>query len=139
MMKNILPFILFSVVSCTALETPSAPRRTAQEIEKEEFSTLMTQDSLRRKKTAAESLEILLNENASSNRVSIIVNNNSNCNIILRFSGVKSYNLPIYRNNKNFIVIDKGTYGLGANMCSSRYSGSMTFDDSVTLNVTESQ
>ncbi len=137
-MKKILPILLLGMISCSTYEKPVSRSRTAQEIEKEEFVELMKKDSLDKKQNAAESLDILLNGSPTDKRVSLIVNNNTNCNIILRFAGNKFYNLPIQKNFRNFIVIEKGTYSLGANLCNSRYSSSKTFDDSITLTLSES-
>lgn len=138
--KKIIPIALaglFSLFSCAAYEGTSTRTRTAQEIEMEEFNMLMKKDSLDKQNNAAESLDILLNGSPNDSRISLIVNNNTNCNIILRLSGSKIYNLPIIKNRKNFIVVEKGTYSLGANLCNSRYSTSKTFDDSATMTLSE--
>lgn len=128
---------LFVVFSCSTYEMASSPKRTAQEIEKEEFENLIKIDSLNKQNNAAESLDILLNGSPNDSRISLIVNNNTSCNIILRLSGSKIYNLPIIKNRKNFIVVEKGTYALGANLCSSRYSSTRFLDDSITLTLSE--
>lgn len=139
-MKNILfLFLVLSMLSCETYNSvpKNVPRQTAEQMEKQEFDTLMKQDSINKHQAAAESLDVLLNENPNDKRVSLIINNNSNCNIILRFAGEKFYNLPIYKNNKNFIVVDKGTYSLGANLCNSRFSATKTFEDSATMTLSE--
>ena len=107
-------------------------------MEKAEFDELIKQDSINKNSTAAESLDVLLNEDPNDKRISVMINNNSNCNIIVRFAGDKFYNLPILRNRKNFIVIDKGNYSIGANLCTARYSATKTFTESVTMTLTES-
>lgn len=97
----------------------------------------MEKDSISKKETAAESLEVLLNGDPNDKRVSLIINNASNCDIIVRFAGAKSYNLPVRKNFRNFIVIEKGTYSMGANLCNSRFSKTKTFDDSLTVTLSE--
>ncbi len=138
LLSGLVPLLFFTVISCSAYESAAPRARTAEEIEKPEFDALIKKDSLEKHQTAAESLDVLLNEGYSGNKVSVIIRNNSNCNIIVRFSGAKYYNMPILKNNKNFIVVEKGTYSLGANLCRSRYSSSRTFDDSITLTLSES-
>ncbi len=142
MMKKILPFLsLVLIFSCQTNPVISRvpAKQTAEQMEKQEFEMLMKQDSIHKHQTAAESLDVLLNENPGEKRVSLIINNNSNCNIIVRFAGEKFYNLPIYRHSKNFIVVEKGTYSLGANLCNARYSATKTFDDSATMTLAENQ
>lgn len=141
MKKIIIPLLLVSIISCevypTASKTPV--RQTAEQMEKAEFDMLMKQDSINKHQTAAESLDVLLNEDPNNKKVSLIIYNTSNCNIILRFAGKKFYNLPIYKNNKNFILVEKGSYSLGANLCNARYSATKTFDDSITMTLSESK
>ena len=134
----LLFILILTLFSCATYE-PSAPSRprTAQEIERGEFKALMEKDSISKKETAAESLEVLLNGDPNDKRVSLIINNASNCDIIVRFAGAKSYNLPVRKNFRNFIVIEKGTYSMGANLCNSRFSKTKTFDDSLTVTLSE--
>lgn len=140
MRKFIFLFFAALLYSCGAspIASKASVRQTAEQMEKEEFDRLMKEDSINKNKTVAESLGVLLNEDPNEKKVSLLINNNSECNIILRFAGEKFYNLPIYKNNKNFILIEKGTYSLGANLCKARYSADKTFTDSVTMTLSES-
>lgn len=117
--------------------TPSA-KTSAEQMEKAEFAEFIKQDSILKHQTASESLNILLND-GDPRKVSVMIKNSSNCDVIVRFAGAKSYNLPIRKNDKNFIVIDKGEYYLGANLCNSRYSDKKNFTDSVTLTLFDSK
>ncbi len=114
----------------------SVAKQTSEQMEKAEFAELIKQDSINKKKTASESLNILLND-GDPGKVSVMIKNSSNCDVIVRFAGANSYNLPIRKNDKNFLVIDKGEYYLGANLCTSRYSERRNFNDSVTLTLLE--
>lgn len=139
-MKNFVSFlVLFFIASCGSYSAPTAVKRTAQQIEKEEFESLMKLDSINKQITAAESLDVLLGDDPDENRVSLIINNSSYCNIIVRFAGAQSYNLPVPANGRNFIVIPKGSYAMGANLCRSRFSSNKTFSDSATMTLTEAQ
>ena len=136
-MKKVFALLPFLVLSCASMDTSTTRTRTAQEIEAPEFAILIKQDSINKHQNAAESLDVLLNENSNDSRVSVIINNNSNCNIIVRISGNKSYNLPIRKNFRNFILIEKGTYSMGANLCRARYSNTKTFGGSTSLTLSE--
>jgi hypothetical protein len=106
-------------------------------MEATEFAELMVLDSINKQETTAESVDLLLNENPVDNRISLLVNNNTDCNIILRFSGDQSYSLPIRKNFRNFIVIEKGNYNVDANLCRSRYASSKTLTESINITISE--
>lgn len=130
-----------SLISCGTYETASTKPTavTAAEMERQEFKELYKKDSLEKRNMAAASLNVLLNDDPDNKLVSVIVKNTSPCDIILRFAGQKPYNLPIKKNDKNFLVIEKGEYYLGANMCHSRFSSSRNFTDSITLTISEKE
>lgn len=122
----------------SSLPSVAKPKqRTAEAMEAAEFAELMKQDSLNKDRVVAESLDLLLNEEVSSRRISVMINNHTDCNIIVRFSGDRFYSLPIAKRSKNFIIIEKGDYVLGANLCRARYTVSKTFTDSVTMTLSE--
>ena len=137
-MKLFYCLILFSlVVSCHSYEAPYSVLETAEDIEKEEFLSLMKQDSINKQYAAAESLEILLGDNHNSSRISLIINNGSACDVIVRLAGDKSYRMPIPANGRNFIVIPKGKYEIRANLCGYLFSSTKIFTDSVTMRISD--
>ncbi len=124
------------VASCAVQEdkTPIAERSEAYE-----FGQLMIQDSINKMDTAAESLDLLLNGSPLDNHVSLLINNNSKCNIIVRFAGDTTYNVPVRRKFRNFVVLEKGNYTVTSNLCSTRYAVRKTLMDSSTLTLSESE
>ncbi len=146
--KRYLFSVLFGisaiVLSCTTPAPlyppvePTIPKVvTPEEKERSEFEVLMEQDSIRKHQTAAESLDILLNDHPNESRISLIVYNESNCNMILRFTGPEDRSLPIYANDKNFIVLPKGTYALRSKLCRKVYASTKIFRESLTLRIIE--
>lgn len=136
--------ILGIVLSCTSrapLYPPMEPKtpvmETPEEKERSEFEMLMEQDSIKKHQTAAESLDVLLNDHPNENRISLIVYNESDCNMILRFTGPEDRSLPIYANDKNFIVLPKGTYALRSKLCRKVYASTKIFRESLTLRIIE--
>ena len=134
---TILVVLVIGLASCGTYST--TPQQTAEQMEKAEYDELMKQDSINKHAAAAESLDVLLNEDPKDKRVSLIIKNTTNCNIIVRFAGEKFYNLPIPKNGKNFIVLQKGSYSLGANLCKTRYSSMRDINESITLTLSERQ
>lgn len=52
----------------------------------------------------------------------IQIENKSKCNLIVKISGKRFYNLDVPANNQNFILVDKGTYTLTTSVCDAKYS-----------------
>ncbi len=128
--------LVIILTSCSVQEdkTPAAESTEAYE-----FGQLMIQDSINKMDTAAESLDLLLNGSPLDNSVSLLINNNSKCNIIVRFVGDTTYNVPVRRKFRNFVVLEKGNYTVTSNLCSTRYAVRKTLMDSSTLTLSEAE
>ncbi len=135
-------FLLLIIFSCTPRVQPAktevepSPKVIPKKVIRSEFEILMERDSLAKHQTAAESLDILLNTN-DGDKISLIVYNDSDCDLILRFTGKGTYNLPIYKRDKNFIVLEKGSYTLKGKLCRAFYDRNKVFTQSSTLRIME--
>ncbi|WP_376751225.1 DUF6759 domain-containing protein, partial [Kaistella carnis] len=101
--------VLFLVLSCDALPMtnpvyrpyPSASSSGSSTNENKEFTSLMQKDAINKKRVTAEVLTYLLNDTDSKDlSTAAVIENTSNCDIILRLVGINSneiYNLPIAR------------------------------------------
>lgn len=89
-----------------------------------------------KQKRAAELLNHLFNTDPSSKEAYVQIVNKSKCNLIVKFSGRKFYNLDVPANNQNYILVDKGNYTLTTNVCDAKYSSVKNIgkDIVVTLN-----
>lgn len=87
-------------------------------------------------KRTAELLTHLFNTDPSSKNAYVQIVNNSKCNLIVKISGRKFYNLDVPARNNNYILIDKGNYTLTTSVCDAKYSSvkNITKDIVVTLN-----
>lgn len=105
--------------------------------ENKEFATLLEKDQINKKQVTAEVLTYLLNETEpQEKRTAAVIENTSNCNIILRLVGTQNnqiYNLPIARNSKNQFVILKGNYTLKSNICGANYYSQKNINESLIL------
>lgn len=90
------------------------------------------------KKTAA-MLTHLFNNDINKNEAYINIKNRSSCNLIVKISGKKYYNLSVPAKGQNFILIDKGEYVLTTMVCDAKYSSlkKITQDIEIALNVAE--
>lgn len=110
---------------------------TEERPSKSEFERLMEKDSVDKHKNAAESLEILFNDEKNSDRVSLLIRNTSNCDIILYIKGKQNYELPIRRKDQNFIAVKKGDYQLESKLCRAIYRSKKSLSSSLTLTLSE--
>ncbi|KMQ59271.1 hypothetical protein ACM46_19250 [Chryseobacterium angstadtii] len=90
------------------------------------------------KRTAA-MLTHLFNNDTSKNDAYINIKNRSSCNLVVKISGKKYYNLSVPAKGQNFILIDKGEYVLTTMVCDAKYSSLKKIDKDIeiALNVSE--
>lgn len=84
----------------------------------------------------ADMLTHMFNNDPNSKEAYVQIVNKSKCNLIVKISGKKFYNLTVPANNQNFILIDKGSYTLTSSICDAKYSSTkkISQDISITLN-----
>ena len=81
-------------------------------------------------------LNHLFNTDPSSKTAYVQIVNKSKCNLIVKISGKKYYNLDVPANNQNFLLVDKGSYTVTTSVCDAKYSSSKNIgkDIVITLN-----
>lgn len=80
-----------------------------------------TGPSEQHKKTAA-MLTHMFNNDPMDKEAYINIKNRSKCNLIVKISGKKYYNLDVPANGQNFLLVDKGEYILTTMVCDAKYS-----------------
>lgn len=90
------------------------------------------------KRTAA-MLTHLFNNDLNKNEAYVNIKNRSACNLIVKISGKKYYNLTVPAKGENFILVDKGEYVMTTSVCDAKYSSvkKITQDIEIALNVAE--
>ncbi|RMZ58159.1 hypothetical protein D1632_17895 [Chryseobacterium nematophagum] len=98
----------------------------------------MSGPSEKNKKTAA-MLTHMFNNDPMDKEAYINIKNRSKCNLIVKISGRKYYNLDVPARGQNFILIDKGEYVLTTMICDAKYSSvkRITKDIEIELNLRE--
>ncbi|MDM1554195.1 hypothetical protein PYS58_13640 [Chryseobacterium indologenes] len=101
-------------------------------------SSVKSEPSEANKKTAA-MLTHLFNNDINKNEAYINIKNRSSCNLIVKISGKKYYNLSVPARGENFILIDKGEYVLTTMVCDAKYSSlkKITQDVEIALNIAD--
>ncbi|SFI13036.1 DUF6759 domain-containing protein [Halpernia frigidisoli] len=102
-----------------------------------EFERLMEKDKIGKTQRNGEVVSQLINEKPSDKSAAITIENTTNCNIVVRILGAKNYLLPIYKNDKNFILIDKGNYTFSSDFCRAKYYKQKSITESVVITLSE--
>lgn len=91
--------------------------------ETEEFNRLMSESSSEHKNKTVGILNSLFDNDPTSKEVIVMIENKSDCNIIVRMEGTagKNYKLPVPSKKQNVIVLEKGAYVFTSNICGSQY------------------
>ncbi|MGI9580634.1 DUF6759 domain-containing protein [Chryseobacterium sp. RRHN12] len=88
-------------------------------------------------KRRAAMLTHLFNNDINKSEAYVNIKNRSSCNLIVKISGKKYYNLSVPAKGENFILVDKGEYVLTTMVCDAKYSSlkKITQDIEIALNV----
>ncbi len=92
--------------------------------EAEEYKALMNVSSAEHKNKTVKLLNTLFDNDPNSKECIVMIQNKSDCDIIVRITGSKpenSYKLPVPAHNENSIVVAKGDYNLSSVVCGSQY------------------
>jgi hypothetical protein len=90
------------------------------------------------KRTAA-LLTHMFNNDPMDKEAYINIKNRSKCNLIVKISGKKYYNLDVPSKGQNFVLVDKGEYVLTTMVCDAKYTSvkKIVKDIEIELNLSE--
>lgn len=86
-------------------------------------------------KQTAEVLTHLFNNDVNKKQAYVQIVNRSKCNLVVKFSGKKFYNLDVKAMNKNFILVDKGNYKLTTMVCDAKYDTAKGINKDITISL----
>ena len=129
----LLCFLLVVFCGCETTNYPSSRSTSSAN----NFEALIAKDKAGKTQRNGEVVNQLINEQPGDKAAAITIINNTNCNIIVKMSGTKNYLLPIYKNDKNFILIDKGNYTFSSDFCRAKYYKQKSITESVTITLSE--
>lgn len=101
--------------------------------ESTEFQSLMVKDQLDKNRRGAAVVTQLINDAPEDSIAALVFENQTDCNIIIRIVGAKNYILPVPKNDKNYLIVEKENYTISSYLCNSRYNVRKTVDESVTI------
>jgi len=106
--------------------------------EEKEFSELINLSDSDHKKKTVQLLNSLFDNDPSSKEVIVLIENKSECNIIMRLEGTGNtkYRLPVPANSENSIVVSKGSYLFTSLVCGSQYASQKTLSKASIVSLT---
>lgn len=115
-------------------EIPNNVMKNPESDEAEEFKRLMANSSEAHKDKTVKLLNTLFDQDINRKEAIILVQNNSDCNMILRIHGDKEFfNLAVPRKGENSIVLNKGNYKINGNMCGAVYNTTKQVNKSMVI------
>lgn len=112
----------FASLKPVVTEIPRSVVQKKHNAEAEEFRKLLDENSGNHQKKTVKLLNQLFNNDVSNKEAILLLQNNSDCNMIVRIQGADYYNLAVPAHGENSVVIKKGDYQLSSNVCDARYS-----------------
>lgn len=100
-----------------------------------EFQRLIKADSDKEK--TVQLLNQLFDNDESNNQAILLVQNNSDCNMVLKVEGKDFYNLAIPSRGENSLVLKKGQYSLKANVCDIPYQSGKSIANNTMVTLTK--
>lgn len=116
--KNV--YIAPSVTTAAVSALPDA--------EAAEFNMLMAENPVEHKNKTVKILNSLFDNDPNAKECIIMIENKSDCNIIVRIEGIGTikYRLPVPSHGDNSIVVDKGDYLFTSVVCGAQYASQKT-------------
>ena len=103
-------------------EIPKAVMQQKDNNEVEEFKKLISENSAKHEEKTVKLLNQLFENDITNKEAILLMQNNSDCNMIVRIQGKEFYNLAVPAHGENSVVIKKGDYQLRSNVCDALYT-----------------
>ncbi|KIA89725.1 DUF6759 domain-containing protein [Kaistella jeonii] len=104
------------------IEIPKAVMQQKDNNEVEEFKKLLSENSKKHEEKTVKLLNQLFENDVTNKEAILLMQNNSDCNMIVRIQGKEFYNLAVPAHGENSVVIKKGDYQLRSNVCDAFYT-----------------
>lgn len=100
----------------------SNTKSTINSKEAEEYKTLIALTPDEHRDKTVQLLNNMFNSDVSNKEVILLLQNNSDCNMVMHLQGKKFFNLAVPAHGENSVVLPKDTYVLTSNICDVKYS-----------------
>lgn len=119
---------------------PSTSTAGYVDTEADEFKMLVASNPIEHKNNTVKILNSLFDNDPNSKESIVMIENKSQCNIIMRIEGVGNtkYRLPIPANAQNTIVVAKGDYLFSSLVCGAQYASQKTVQKAIMVSLGDS-
>lgn len=123
--------------SGTAAKSAPAVSTAMADAEKAEFDLLMNPSVLDHKNKTVKILNALFDNDPNSKETTVMIRNNSDCDMIMRMEGVGTtkYRLAIPARKENTIVLPKGDYVFSSQVCGAQYISQKTVTKAIMVSL----
>lgn len=113
---------------------------TYVDTEADEFKMLVNANPIEHKNNTVKILNSLFDNDPNSKESIVMIENKSECNIIMRIEGVGNtkFRLPIPANAQNTIVVPKGDYLFNSLVCGAQYASQKTLQKAIMVSLGDS-
>lgn len=120
-----------------SLLTSNGSSASLDQAEQEEFIMLMSASPIEHKNKTVQILNSLFDNDPNSKESIVMIENKSDCNMIMRIEGVGNtkYRLPIPSRTENSIVVQKGNYLFTSNVCGAQYASQKTVQKAIIVSL----
>lgn len=98
-------------------------------VNEEEFASLMKKNAEKHNEKTVDLLNSMFNPDLNTDNKIILVQNNSDCNFIINFSGNEVIKLAVPAHGEDFVILKKGDYNISSNVCGANYESKKTFTE----------
>lgn len=108
--------------------------------EAEEFKMLLSVSPIEQKNNTVKILNSLFDNNPESKESIVLIENKSDCNLIMRLDGVGNtkYRLPVPAHAQNTIVVSKGDYLFSSLVCGGQYASQKSIQKAIMVSLGDS-
>lgn len=119
------------------VSTASGSSAGMSEDEAAEFQMLMSENPTEHKNKTVKILNSLFDQDPTSKESIVMIENNSDCNMIIRLEGVGNtkYRLAVPAKGDNTIVVNKGDYLFSSLVCGAQYASQKTVQKAVIVSL----
>lgn len=119
----------------SSIAKPTVTKMTENKIEKTATvgTTAAKGEPSEQAKNTAAVLTSLFNNNPNKKEAIVQFVNKSKCNLIIKISGKKFYNLTVPANGQNYILVDKGSYNVTTSICDAVYNQNKSFTKDIII------
>lgn len=111
-----------SIAKPVIKDIPRNALKQRNDSEKEEFDRLFKLSSTAHKEKTVKLLNQLFSKDVSDTEAVLLIENRSDCNMIVRIQGSEFYNLAVPAHGENSLVVKKGDYQFTSKVCDAKYS-----------------